>query len=405
MATKTVLIIGGGFGGIATALRLAKAKRSDLKIVLVSDRPHFEFHSALYRVVAGGSPLEVCISIREILANTNIQFAVDRIESIDLKNSVAYGTSGTSYRFDYSVLALGSETDYFNIPGLEKFSFGFKSITEAVALKNHIHKLFEHCSEKSHPTEDKVCLLHFVLVGGGPSGVELAGELAQYTKLLAKKYGISESLITIDLIEAAPRILPTFPENVSRKAARRLQNLGVKIFTSRPMIKEDLEEIQVRGMTMKTETVIWTAGSKPNEFHKKLGVALDPRGRVVVNDYLQIPAIKNVFVIGDGASTTYSGMAQTAIYDGKFVAKNILNNIMDRDLEKHEPQKPYYSLPIGSRWAVTMLGNFTLCGYFGWILRRAADLRYFLSILPIKKALLVFRRGKKLCETCEVCVE
>ena len=404
MAQKRVLIAGAGFGGIAAALTLEKNKTRELKIVLVSAKPHFEYRPALYRVVTGKSPLEVCIPIREILEGREVEFIVDTLQDINLAQKTARGAWGANYAFDYLILALGSETAYFNISGLEEFSFGFKSITEALRLKRHLHKLFEDCSKEKNPDE-KVCLLHFVVVGGGASGVELAGELSKYSRKLAREHGVGEELITIDLIEAAPRILPALAPKISEKAARHLRQLGVNIFTGRPMEAQKLEEIKVRGLSMKTETVIWTAGIKPNSLYQKIfGLAFDSKGRILVDEYLQAKNSKNIFALGDGASTPYSGMAQTAIHDGQSVAKNILRDLEGLPLIRCRPQKPYNFIPIGSGWALASLGRITLFGRVGLFFRRFADFRYFLSILPFKKAILAFRSGKTLCESCEICL-
>lgn len=404
MQPKRVLIVGAGFGGIAAALALEKNKPANLKIVLVSAKPHFEYHPALYRVVTGKSPLEVCIPIQEIIEGKEIESVVDVVQEADLARKTARGVSGASYAFDYLILALGSETAYFNIPGLEEFSFGFKSIAEALRLKRHLHRLFENCSKEKNPDE-KVCLLHFVIVGAGASGVELAGELSRYSRKLAKEHGVGEELLTIDLIEAAGRILPALASKISEKATRRLHHLGVNIFTGRPMEAQKLEEIKVRGLTMKTETVIWTAGIKPNSLYQKIsGLTFDQKGRILVDEYLQAKNLKNIFAIGDGASTLYSGMAQTAIHDGQSVAENILRDLNGSQLIRYHPKEPYHFIPIGSGWAAASLGSIALYGRVGWFFRRLADFRYFLSILPFKKALLAFRSGKTLCESCEICL-
>ncbi|OGF69086.1 hypothetical protein A3C75_02545 [Candidatus Giovannonibacteria bacterium RIFCSPHIGHO2_02_FULL_44_31] len=402
--TKKILVVGGGFGGISAALALEEEKIPNAKILLVSDKPHFEYKPALYRVVTGRSPLEVCIPIKEIFEKKNIAFMVDLIKSIDFLKKVARGASGTDYQFDYLVLALGSESAYFDIPGLEKFSFGFKSISEAMRLKMHLHNLFAECKDAKDNLDKKICLLQVVVVGAGPSGVELAGELALFMKRLSKEYEVDQSLISVDLIEAAPRILPALPERLSIKIAHRLRHIGVNIFTNRAMTKEEMEQISIRGMTMKTETVIWTAGVKPNFLYKNVNsLLLDQRGRVIVDEFLRAKGFENVFVVGDGAATENSGMAQTAIYDGQAVAENISCLITNKPLKTYQQKRVYYALPVGPGWAAVSLGFATFYGSIGWLLRKFADFRYFLSILPLQKAITVFQRGKNLCDTCGIC--
>lgn len=398
-----IVIAGGGFGGITTALDLAKKNNLAAKVILVSDKPHFEYHPALYRVVTGKSPLEVCIPLNEIFGGENVELIEDKIVQVDLTKKKLLGASGSKYHFDYLVLAMGAETAYFDIPGLAEHSFGFKSITEALRLKNHLHQVFASC--ETAPKEEKVCLVHIVIIGAGATGVELAGELGQYTKTLAKKHILDPSLITIDLIEAATRILPSLPEDISKKVEGRLRLQGVNIFVNRQVLAEEIEKVYLRDMEMKVKTVIWTAGVKLNQLYQQIaGLEFDKTGKVLVDEYLQAKNQKGIFVIGDAASTTYSGMAQTAISDGKTVAENISLAIQSKPLSKNKPKKPVTAIPVGAGWAAVSIGKIRIYGTLGWILRRLADLRFFASILPLRKALLAFQSSQTLCETCSVCL-
>ena len=403
MNEKNILIIGGVFGGVACALALARHNHIPAKITLVSDKPHLEYTPALYRVVAGRSPLEVCIPLSEIFSGQNVVCITDTIKNIDLLGKKAIGSSGNFYQFDYVVIALGSQTTYFNLPGLDTFSFGFKSITEALRLNTHIHKLFANY-KASQPNADTK--MHFVIVGAGASGIELSGELAGYTKKLAKKHKIPSTIITIDLIEAAAHILPSFPEIFTSKIEKRLRKLRVNIFTNRQLEKEEVEKVYLKGMTVKTDTVIWTAGIEPNALYSKiLGLSFDKKGKILTDEYLRAGNSDSVFIVGDGASTRYSGMAQTAIYEGKLTARNIVNGLNAKPLSIYKPKQPYYSFPIGPFWAATLIGPIAIYGRIGWLLRKMADLRYFFSILSVKKAIIVFRSGKSLCNNCKICSE
>lgn len=400
---KKIVIVGGGFGGIRVALDLAESQLPDVKIILISDKPHFEYHPSLYRVVNGHSPLEVCIPLREIFIGKNVEVLQDMIIEVNLKEKILKGNSGSRYPFDFLVLALGSETVYFNIPGLKEFSFGFKSITEALRLKKHLHELFSACENAAH--EEKVPEAHIIVVGGGASGVELAGELAIYTKKLAKNHKLDPSFITIDIIEAAPRLLPVLPEDISRKAEYRLRHLGVNIFINRTIIKEDIEKVYFKDMEMKTKTVIWAAGVKPHRLYSQItGLTFDKKGRVVVDGFLQAQGLDNIFVIGDAAATSYTGMAQTAIGDGRYVTEAIERKLAIRTFLPHKQRAPFYVVPVGHGWAVAIIWNLRFYGRIGWWLRRLADFRFFLSILSWRKAILAFQSGKVLCESCPICL-
>ena len=398
-----IVIVGGGFGGVRTALDLSRENLPGAKIILLSNKPHFEYHAGLYRVVTGKSPLEVCIPLNEIFENKNVEVVEDKIVKVDLTRKVLFGESGSKYKFNFLVAALGSETAYFDIPGLKEYSFGFKSITEALRLKNHLHEVFASC-EKA-PKEEKVCLVHVVVVGAGSSGTELAGELALYTKEMAKNHNIDPSLVTVDLIEVAPRILPSLPEKVSKKVDKHLRSLGVNIFVNRAILKEEIKQVYLHDIEMKVKTVIWTAGVKPNNLYREVkGLEFDSKGRVLVDEYLQAKGQQGVFVIGDAASTLYSGTAQTAISDGKIVGENIYRLIKGKHLVKNTPKKPVTAIPVGTGWAAVVIGPVELYGSLGWSLRRLAGFRFFLTILPFKKALLAFQDGKTICETCSICL-
>ena len=170
------------------------------------------------------------------------------------------------------------------------------------------------------------------------------------------------------------------------------------------MQRAEVQELHLKGLTMKSDTIIWTAGTEPNELFAKIaGLTFDNKGRVIVDEYLRTRNFKHVFVVGDGAATPYSGMAQTAIREGTVAAKNIMNTLANSSLVIYEPKRPYYSLPVGPGWAATLIGPITVYGKIGWLLRKLANLRYFISILPFTKAIIVFRGGKILCKNCKIC--
>ena len=413
-AERRVLILGGGFGGVRTALSLTHSGAEHVSITLISDKPHHEFTPGTYRIVTGASPKEVCIPLRDIFSKSSVQTVCDSVTKIDIRGQRVTCASGTIHEFDILVLALGTDTAYFDIPGLKEFSHGFKTIAEASALRRHIENLYKDCNKlpsRTPPekdlTEKALCLLHFVIVGAGASGVQVAGELASCVREFAGRYQVDRSLVTIDLLEAAPRILPSLPEKVAEKIAGRLRSLGINIFVNRALLSEEFESIKVRGMSMKTETVIWTAGLTPNHLYRKTeGLVLEKSGRVQVDTYLRAAGTENIFIAGDGAETPFSGTAQTAIMDGRLIGQNIARLVKNAPLQPYVPKKPRYSLPVGTYWAATLLQSLSFYGVFGWILRKGADIRYYFSILPVKKAFAllfssVFRRTPSVCAVCD----
>ncbi len=400
---KRVVIVGGGFGGIRTALDLSKKNIKDLKITLISDKNHFEYYPTLYKVVTGNSPLEVCIPLNEVFHGRNIEIIKDKIVAVDPTQKNLKGESGSVYEFDYLVLALGSETAYFNVPGLEELAFSFKSINEALKLKSHLHKLFENIL--TSPKEELVSNLHILIVGGGPTGVELAGELVSYMRGLAIKHNIDPSLVAVDLIEASPRPLPSMPESVSEKVLGQLRKCGVNVYLNRAVMKEDVEQVFLKDMTMKSKTVIWTAGTKTNSFYSKIeGFQFQKNGRVIVDDFFRPQGFENVFVIGDAAAMLYSGLAQTALNNGAYLAKYLKDEILKKPHQKYKPKSISYAIPVGPGWAAVMIGKIKFYGPPAWWLRRIIDLMFFSSIVPLSKALKMFIGGKMICESCKSCL-
>ncbi len=393
-----VLIIGGGFGGVQTALSLARKKIPNLNIELVSNRTHFEYYPLLYKVVTETSLLSACISLSDIFDHTAVNVTEDTIISVDLEARIALGASGSHYRYTYLVLALGSEASYFNIPGIEQYSHSFKSVNEALRLKRHITDLLS--AQFGNTDSSASTALHMVLVGGGPSGVELAADLSEHLKHLARKYHLPKKAVTVDLIEAAPRILPMLAPSISARVERHLKRLGVQVMTSQAVVKEDIENVYMKDLVLHSKTLIWTAGTRPNRFYQTLNVPLEKNGKVLTNYYLEVQGRENVFVIGDAASTKYSGMAQTALSDGNYVAKVIGGREKGKRVHTYEPKKPFYLIPVGRHFSVFVFGRFHIYGHVPLLIRRLADLRYFLSILPFSKALRTFSAFHKQCENC-----
>lgn len=396
-----VVIVGGGFGGIRAAQELARHS-DEFDITLISDKPHFEYHAALYRVVTGRSPLEVCIPLSTIFETLPVKIVEDNIQTVYPKTKQILGQDGAKYQYDSLVLALGSENAYLNVPGLKEHSFTLRSINDALRLKRHLHEIFIDAAIELKNGQRRP--IHLVLVGGGPTGVELSGELAIYARHLAVHHQLDPNTIIIDLFETSDRLLGMLDRNISELAFKRLHRLGVNIFLDTPILENRIEAAYLADMKLKTKTLIWTAGVMTNHLYSKIkGLAFNNRGRVLVDLSLQAKGVQDLYVIGDAAASIYSGMAQTALYDGAFVAESLRRKLHGRPPVTYQPKQPISAIPIGPGWAVTVTKFGVISGRFGWILRRLADLRFFLSILPLPKALAAFADGYRLSESCPVC--
>ena len=400
MKTHKVLIIGGGFGGVKAAQILGRDSRCSVK--MIDPRNFMEYHAATYRLTTGRSPLEVCVPYTQLLRSSNAEVVKDAIVEIDHANKLAKGTSGSTYAYDTAILAVGCESSYFGIQGVEQNAFSINSVNDALKLRRHIHSLFDRAKD-CEPAE-KVPLLHIVVIGGGASGTELAGEFGAYTRNLARIHNVDPSLVTVDLIEAMPRILPGLPEALSAHALKRLRKLGVNVYLNRSVVKEDVDSLFLKDMEMTTKTVVWTAGLQANRMTASIaGAKLDRRGRVTVDDRLQATGMKDFYAIGDVASTQYSGMAQTALADAEYVARSLQNQLSGWVTEPYIQPKPSYAVPVGPSYAVVLFNGWQFHGFVGWMLRRAADFIAFTELLGPVRAVKAWLAGTVKQESCPTC--
>ncbi len=346
----------------------------------------------------------MCIPLGEIFAGTGVEYVVDEIAGVSLAQQSVFGKSGAQYKYDRAIFALGAETAYFGIPGIEEHSYQIKTVAAALKLKRHMHDLFY--SHAGLPKGALMAQFQFVVVGGGPAGVELAGMLREYTRSLARTHGISEQLVTVDILQAAPRLLPMMHEKVSRLALIQLDRLGINVILNRAVVRQDEEGVHMNDISFNAKTVVWTAGVRPNRLYGEVsGFTLDKGGRVLVDARLRAQGMDTVHVIGDSASTPYAGTAQTAIYDGAYVAREIAAELHGKRPPEYQPRRTPYVVPVGRGWAIFTYKEITLSGRIFWWLRELIDLKFFFSILPFRKALAVWLEGRSLCESCPTCVQ
>jgi NADH dehydrogenase len=373
-----VTIVGGGFGGIKTALELANDRSN--RITLISDKPNFQYYPALFQAATGHDHREAWVPLAHIFAkHPNVTLIHDTVTSIDTSAHLIKGKQ--SYHYETAVLAMGSVTTYFGIEGLDIYAYGIKSDAEIRRLQKHLW------DEMQDGRDDEK---HYVIIGAGPTGVELAGALGEYVLALRKHFGIAKKRVAINLVEAAPRILPRLSQPSSRRALRRLKQLGVNVETSKKVEKQTATDLMVNGRPLPTQTVIWTSGVANVPFYKQNEdqFNLNDRGKVVVDEYLRASA--HVYVIGDNAATPYAGLAQTALHDAIFVAKH-LRGAKRTYKAKNQP----CVVPIGHGWALFEWGNIRFGGYIGGILRSLADIIGYHDVLPLGWAFKAWRAQEK----------
>lgn len=393
---KRLIIVGGGFGGIKTALALAGEKNLD--ITLVSDKDHFVYYPALYATATGGSHLQSIAKLSEVFKDyAHITIIHDEMVGIDAQRKHISLKSGKHLDYDFAVLALGVVTSYFGLQGLAEYSYGIKSYTEVARFKQHLH---QELTDEQQPDKN------YIIVGAGPTGTELSAAMASYLERIKKKHNIkSRRHIHVSIVEAAPRVMPRMSEKASALVDRRLKKLGVHVMTNKKVESEDDDSIIISGKDIPSKTVVWTSGVSNHPFFKEHGdlFPLAPNGRVRVDAHLQ--AHENIFVIGDNAATQYTGLAQTALHDALFVAKVIKADLHGKPRPQYKAVKPPVVIPVGKNWAIFEWNNIRFTGWVASLIRRAADAIGYHDVLPLGQALGAWKAEYVHEETCPTCAK
>ncbi len=368
-----VVIVGGGFGGLRAAKALADAPVS---VTVIDRNNHHLFQPLLYWVATAGlSPADISSPIRHILrGQKNTTVVMAEVSGVDVENQrVLMGDRSLPY--DYLILATGAQDNYFGHPEWSNYASGLKSIGEAIDIRSHILHAFE-LAEIETDFEKIKELLTFVMVGAGPTGVEMAGAIAELAhKALAGDFRhINPASARVILVEAGPRILPTFSEKLARKAHTALNRLGVEIRTSSPVEGIDADGVTIAGQRVASRTVVWTACVAASPAGKWLGVEADRGGRVRVEAHLSVPELPNIFVIGDTASLNQDGrplpgVAPVAMQQGRYVATLIRQRVTTGG---EEPPFRYVDkgslATIGRSYAIVDVKGWHLTGLLAWVL-------------------------------------
>src|SRR3954454_2653302 len=336
---RRVLIVGAGFAGIAAARAL---KRTDVEITLIDRRNHHIFQPLLYQVATAVlAPSEIAAPIRQLEAKQkNLSVLLAEVKGINLGartvEAISPGSGSRNLDYDFLVIATGMRLSYFGHDEFARFAPGLKSLNDAETIRTRILSAFE-LAESTEDPKERARQMTFVLVGGGPTGVELAASIAQLVSVTLRKNfrKIDPAKSRILLLDGGARVLPTFAESLSRKAARRLTKLGVEVSTGVKVEKVDDQGVIAAGVRIPSATVLWTAGVSASPVVKMLGTTMDRAGRALVGPLLDIAEAPGVFVVGDAAAITQDGhpvpgVAQAAIQQGRFVGQVIANRVRGR---------------------------------------------------------------------------
>ena len=386
MLQTKIIIVGGGFGGLAAAKALRKTRA---QIVLIDRTNHHLFQPLLYQVATSVlAPGQIASPIRGILkSQKNVTVVLGEVTGVDkdAKCVIVRDVDREAVRlpYEYLILATGATHSYFGHSEFEEFAPGLKSLADAVAIRNKILHAFEQAEAEEDPSNHRD-LLTFILVGAGPTGVEMASAIAILVRSTLKSEfrRIDPGSARIVLVDMAPRVLPPFSEDLSAAAKQRLEKLGVEVCLGQSVDHIDSDGVVVGGVRIPSKTVIWTAGVSPSPAGKWLQVETDRAGRVRVQNDLTVPGHPEILVVGDTTSldqngTPLPGVAQVAIQQGRYAGKLIHRRLLGTSLP--DPFRYFDKgnmAVVGKGFAVLQTGKIKISGFAPWLAWAAVHLQF-----------------------------
>jgi len=387
--------VGGGFGGLNAARRLLRSGPRSLRITLVDRRNHHLFQPLLYQVaMAGLSPADISTPIRGILrGDDRIAVRMAEVQQVDLPGQRVL-TSAGPLDYDYLLLACGATHAYFGHDQWEQHAPGLKTIEQATEIRRRVLTAYEQAEIETDPVERRR-LLTFVVVGGGPTGVELAGALGELSRHTLGRdfHRIDPGSTRVLLIEGGDRLLPAFDPELSREATRDLERLGVTVWTNTRVTDIADDHVKAGDELVHAGTVLWAAGVRASPLSGTLGTKLDAQDRVMVEPDLSVPGHPEVFVVGDQAhfeepdGSLVPGVAPAAIQQGRHAADNILHDLRNEQREDFEYFDKGMMATIGRARAVVQSGRFKLTGLLAWL---AWCFVHILYLVGFRNRMLVF---------------
>ncbi len=384
MAYTKVVIIGGGFAGLNAAKAFNHAK---FDVLLIDKTNHHLFQPLLYEVATAAlSPGQIATPLREILRHQdNTTVIMGEVVKIDKRLKQITLSNGDVHGYDYLIISIGARHSYFGREDWELFAPGLKTIRDALNIREEVLISFEK-AERLDNTNEAAKYLNFVIIGGGPTGVEMAGAIAEIAnKTMFKNFRrIKPEESKIYLLEALPQILPMYPSALSKKAVEALEGMGVKVLTGKKVIEINEKGVKTEDAFIESKNIIWAAGNQVSPMLGTLDVPLDRAGRVIIGPDLSIPGHPEVFVVGDAAHSvgkdgkSLPGVAPVAIQQGRYAAKII------KTLGKENRQPFVYfdkgSLAtIGKAKAIAMIGKLQLSGFFAWLMWAFVHILYLIG--------------------------
>lgn len=389
--TGNIIVIGAGYGGLTAALRLEKLLGKDCryKIHLMDKNPYHTIKTQLHEAAVRNE--EVSIPFDRILRKKNILFHLGNVINIDIKNK-QIETDSKFISYEFLVIAIGSKVNYYNIPGMKEHSLPLQTLNDADRIYNHISQICAQTAseENLHNRKEN---LRFIIGGGGLSGVEFAGELADYTETCINNYRVRSNDVEIIIIEAADRLVPFMDPEYSQKIKEKLLNKGIRILIKAKIAQRTNDKVVLEdGQEIKTINFIWTGGIRVSELLKNGGLETDAAGKVIVNEHLHVQNDNNIYVIGDSANAinpytgkTVPAAAQFALQQGRLIAVNIFNEIKGKQKKKYYPKVTGEVVSLGKHLAIGWIAlpfikKIRFVGFLGSLLKAAVKEKHILLL-------------------------
>ena len=394
---RRVVVLGGGFGGLQAAIGLDRLLPSEDEILLISEQNFLLFTPLLPQIASSKiNPRHIVQTIRDIRGKRRFGFRRDTVASIDVtaRRVNLASVAGVSAALDYDalVIALGSRNEYFGISGARENTWDFKTLEDAVVLRDHVLDMCEHADHTGDEAARRE-LLRFVVVGGGYTGVELITELSDFfSEYVARKYrGIEPGDVQLIVLEATPEILRGISEGLKAHALQRLAGRGIDVRSSAKVTRCGEDFVEINGSeNIRSATIVWTAGVRANTLVENLPGPHDRVGRALVNSALQLEGHPEVFVTGDSAAANTSPgaplVAPVAIAQGEIAARNVAHYLRGEALESYTYKNQGMLVSLGMDYAVVSIGRLQFSGYFAWLFWNAVHLY---KLVGLKKQLQV----------------
>jgi NADH dehydrogenase len=386
-----VVIIGGGFGGLYAARILAS---QPVDVTLIDRTNHHLFQPLLYQVATAMlSPADIAQPIRAILKDAkNVRVVMGRVESIDTAARIVH-THGSKYPFDYLILAAGARHSYFGNDHWEAFAPGLKDLSDALELRRRILNAFEIAETVEDP-EIQEAAMTFVIIGAGPTGVEMAGSISELAKrtIVHDFRNIQTKRARIVLLDAAPKVLPMFDDVLCVSALKQLKKLDIEVKVGTKVIAVTPEGVQLESEFIRARTIVWAAGNAGSPLAKQLGET-DRQGRIVVNEDLSVPGHPEIFAIGDVANFSHQdgkplpGIAPFAMQSGEHAARNIVARVLGSPTKKFKYWDKGSMATIGRNKAIADLKVVKLSGFLAWL---SWLFIHLLFIVELRNRILIF---------------